>query len=155
MLRYIICRPVLNPVLKIYLMPIRCYKPGMIKTILDMVMASNGYVKSSWWRHQMETFSTLLALCEENSPVTSELTHKGQWHEALIFYLICAWAKGWANHRYARDLRRHRAHYDVTVKFQAFCLSYVHAWHPRLWGYLSTFWNQRHGSMRNDMNRRI
>ena len=26
----------------------------------------------SWWRHQMETFSTLLALCEGNSPVTRE-----------------------------------------------------------------------------------
>ena len=26
----------------------------------------------SWWRHQMETFSMLLALCAGNSPVTSE-----------------------------------------------------------------------------------
>ena len=25
-----------------------------------------------WWRHQMETFSTLLALCAGNSPVTGE-----------------------------------------------------------------------------------
>ena len=25
-----------------------------------------------WWRHQMETFSTLLALCVGNSPVTGE-----------------------------------------------------------------------------------
>ena len=27
----------------------------------------------SWWRHQMETFSALLVLCEVNSPVTGEL----------------------------------------------------------------------------------
>ena len=27
---------------------------------------------SSWWCHQMETFSTLLALCAGNSPVTGE-----------------------------------------------------------------------------------
>ena len=27
---------------------------------------------SSWWRHQMETFSALLALCEENPSVTGE-----------------------------------------------------------------------------------
>ena len=27
---------------------------------------------SSWWRHQMETFSTLLALCVGNSPVPGE-----------------------------------------------------------------------------------
>ena len=26
----------------------------------------------SWWRHQMETFSALLALCARNSPVTGE-----------------------------------------------------------------------------------
>ena len=26
----------------------------------------------SWWRHQMETFSVLLALCAGNSPVTDE-----------------------------------------------------------------------------------
>ena len=26
----------------------------------------------AWWRHQMETFSVLLALCVGNSPVTSE-----------------------------------------------------------------------------------
>ena len=25
-----------------------------------------------WWRHQMETFSALMALCVENSPVTGE-----------------------------------------------------------------------------------
>ena len=28
--------------------------------------------KTSWWRHQMETFSALLALCAGNSPVTGE-----------------------------------------------------------------------------------
>ena len=28
----------------------------------------------SWWRNQMETFSTLLALCAGNSPVIGEFT---------------------------------------------------------------------------------
>ena len=32
-----------------------------------------------------------------------------------MFYLICAWTNGWANNRYADDLGRHRAHYDITV----------------------------------------
>ena len=27
---------------------------------------------NTWWRHQMETFSALLAICAWNSPVTSE-----------------------------------------------------------------------------------
>ena len=28
--------------------------------------------RNAWWRHQMETFSALLALCAGNSPVTGE-----------------------------------------------------------------------------------
>ena len=43
--------------------------------------------------------------------------HKGQWRGALIFSLISAWANGWATNRDADDLRRHRAHYDVTVMY--------------------------------------
>ena len=31
-----------------------------------------GEVLQSWWRHQMETFSALLAICAGNSPVTGE-----------------------------------------------------------------------------------
>ena len=30
------------------------------------------YIESSWWRHQVETFSALLALCAGNSPVPDE-----------------------------------------------------------------------------------
>ena len=44
----------------------------------------------AWWRHQMETFSALLALCAGNSPVTGEFPHKGQWRGALMFSLIWA-----------------------------------------------------------------
>ena len=44
--------------------------------------------------------------------------HKSQWREALKFSLICAWMKFWVNNREAGDLRRHRAHYDVTVMFR-------------------------------------
>ena len=40
-----------------------------------------------------------------------------QWHGALMYYLIliCVWINGWVNNREAGDLRRYRAHYDVTV----------------------------------------
>ena len=41
--------------------------------------------------------------------------HKGQWRGALMFSLICARINGWVNDREAGDLRRYRAHYDVTV----------------------------------------
>ena len=32
----------------------------------------NNNSHDSWWRHQMETFSALLAICAGNSPVTDE-----------------------------------------------------------------------------------
>ena len=67
-----------------------------------------------WWRHRMETFSTLLPLKGINrSPVNSP--HKGQWRRAVMFSLIWAWTNSWASIRDAGDLRRHRAHYDLTV----------------------------------------
>ena len=34
-----------------------------------------------------------------------------------MFSLICAWKNGWENNGEAGYLRRHRAHYDVTVMF--------------------------------------
>ena len=51
------------------------------------------------------------------SPVNSP--HKGQWRGALLFSLICSWINGWVNNIEASDLRRHRAHYDVTVMYNA------------------------------------
>ena len=51
------------------------------------------------------------------SPVNSH--HKGQWRGALMFSLICAWINGWVNNHEAGDLRRHRAHYYVTIIY--FC----------------------------------
>ena len=46
-------------------------------------------------------------------PVNS--LHKGQWHRALMFSLICVWINGWVNSREAGDLRCYRTHYDVAV----------------------------------------
>ena len=62
-----------------------------------------------------ETFSALLAICAENSPVRGEFSHKGQWRGALMFSLICVGLKGSINNRDAGDFRRYRVHYDVTV----------------------------------------
>ena len=36
-------------------------------------------------------------------------------HKALVFSLICVWINGWVNNCEAGDLRRYRAHCDVTV----------------------------------------
>ena len=47
------------------------------------------------------------------SPVNSP--HKGQWRGALMFSVICVWINSWVNSGEAGDLRRYRAHCDVTV----------------------------------------
>ena len=67
------------------------------------------------WRHQMEAFSALQAICAGNSPVPVNSPHKGQWRGALMFSLISAWMNSWVNNGEAGDLRRNRAHYDVIV----------------------------------------
>ena len=53
-------------------------------------------------------------------PVNSP--HKGQWRGTMMFSLICTWINGWVNNRKADDLRRHRAHYDVTVMYYQYSL---------------------------------
>ena len=69
----------------------------------------------SWWRHQMETFSALLAICAGIHRSLVNFPHKGQWRGALMFSFICVWINAWVNNRKAGDLRRYRAYYDVTV----------------------------------------
>ena len=65
------------------------------------------------------------------SPVNSP--HKGQSRRALMFSLICAWANGWVNTREAGELRRHRAHYDVTVMSNRFSLRWMMNHLPLVW----------------------
>ena len=110
----------------------------------------------SWWRHQMETFSALLAICAGNSPVPVNSPHKGQWCGALMFSLICARINEWVNNREAGDLIRHRGHYDVNVMYgnklpwclqnNVFCTVFVPCYlilfsfyDPRPYGHLS-YW---------------
>ena len=75
------------------------------------------HVVASWWRHQMETFSTLMAFCAGNSPVTGEFP--AQWPVTRsfdVFFDLCL-NKCWVNNREAGDLRCHCTHYVVTVMF--------------------------------------
>ena len=45
---------------------------------------------SSWWRHQMETFSALLALCAWNSPVNGEFPSERPVTRSFdIFFRLC------------------------------------------------------------------
>ena len=69
----------------------------------------------SWWRHQMEAFSALLALCAGYSQVTGEFPSQRPVTRSFDISLI--WTNGWANNRNAGDLRRHRAYYDVILMY--------------------------------------
>ena len=84
----------------------------------SMCCSYNHYRHGSWWRHQMATFSTLLAICAGNSPLTGEFPAQRPVTRALMFSLICAWIDGWVNNGEAGDLRRHRTYYDVTVMME-------------------------------------
>ena len=47
-------------------------------------------VTSSWWRHQMETFAALLALCAGNSPVTGEFPSQRPVTRSFdVFFDLC------------------------------------------------------------------
>ena len=76
---------------------------------------SNLFPKYTWWRHQMETWSALLPFYAGNSPVTAEFPAQRRGTRSFDVFFICSWINGRANNREAGDLRRHRAHYDVTV----------------------------------------
>ena len=81
---------------------------------------------SSWWRHQMETFSVLLALCAGNSPVTGEfLVQRPVTRSFDVFFDLCPGINGWVNNREAGDLRRHRTHCDVIVMWARVCTPYA------------------------------
>ena len=62
------------------------------------------------WRHFPRYWPFVRGI--HRSPVNSP--HKGQWRGASMLSLICVWING-VNNREAGDLRRYRAHYDVTV----------------------------------------
>ena len=74
-----------------------------------------------WWINEPHLgFLSLLQAAVPDIMTSSNSTggfllYKGQGRGALMFSLTCAWTDGWANKRDAGDLRRHGAHYDVTV----------------------------------------
>ena len=95
--------------------------------------------KLAWWRHQMLTFPRYWSFVRriDRSPVISP--HKGQWRGALMFPLIWDWTSTPANNREAGDLRRHRAHYNVTVMDHCICL-YLRCQVPMLRRIIFIYW---------------
>ena len=63
----------------------------------------------------METFSALLAICAENSPVPGEFPTQRPVTRSFDVFFDLRLNNGWVNNCDAGDLRRYRSHYDVTV----------------------------------------
>ena len=76
---------------------------GSSAELISMMTSSNGNI-----------FRVAGHLCRD-SPVTGEFPAQKLVKQSFMFSLICAWINGWVNNDEDVDLRRHRAHYDVTV----------------------------------------
>ena len=59
-------------ILKAVWYPIKCVPVWFHVSKIYALIVSIIVVSQIWWRHQMETFSVLLAICAGNSPVPSE-----------------------------------------------------------------------------------
>ena len=68
----------------------------------------------SWWRHQTQTFSTLLVLCEGNLPITGGFPPERPVSRSFDVFFDLRLNKRLSNQD-TGDLRRCRAYYDVTV----------------------------------------
>ena len=79
-------------------------------------LKNRGWKGLAWWRHQMETYSALLALCAGNSPVTGEFPAERTVTRTFdVFFELRLTKRLSKNSRESGDLKRHRAHFDVTV----------------------------------------
>ena len=70
-------------------------------------------IHHSWWRHQMETFFALLALCGDFPG--HRWIPRTKASDVELWWFLCTSLNGWVNNCEAGDLRRHRAHHEVTA----------------------------------------
>ena len=94
-----------NVYLRVYLFRVTL---NMLVNTIRISMSQHS--ASTWWLHQKQIFSALLAFCI---------------FCLVSFCFICAWTNSWANSGDVGDLRRHCAHYDVTV-MKVYASNYAH-----------------------------
>ena len=77
---------------------------------------------SPWWRHQMETFSALLALCAGNSPVAGEFpTQRAATRSFDVFFdpfpnkRLSKQSRGWWFEMPPRSLWRHNNNKELSI----------------------------------------
>ena len=81
----------------------------------------------SWWRHEMEIFFALIAICAGNSPVTGEFSAQRPVTRSFDVFCVCdlrlnkrlskqSW--GWWFKTLSRPLWRYRNVYEYIIYFQ-------------------------------------
>ena len=73
------------------------------------------WCESTWWRHKMETFSTLLAICPGNSSLTSEFPAQTQVTRNFNVFFDLRLNKQLSKHLWGWWFETPSGHYDVTV----------------------------------------
>ena len=91
---------------------IMLWKPAVIAWLACELLST---FPNTWWRHKMETFSAWLVICAGNSPVTGEFPSQRPVTRSLDVFFDLRLNKRLGKLVGAGDLKRHRAHYDVTV----------------------------------------
>ena len=90
---------------------------------------------TAWWRHQMETFSALLALCAGNSPVTDEFPSQMPVTQSFDVFNMClnkrlskqSW--GWCFETPSHPLWRHCNEINVCnnhLLWTAYIITHTH-----------------------------
>ena len=70
---------------------------------------------TAWWRHQMETFSALLALCAGNSPVSGEFPAQRPVARSFDVFFDLRLNKRLSKQSWGWWFETHCAHCDVTI----------------------------------------
>ena len=79
------------------------------------------YWNHTWWRHQMETFSALLALCVGNSPVPGEFPLQRPVTRSFGVFFYLRLNKRLNKQTWGRWFETSYAHYDVAVMSTKMC----------------------------------
>ena len=91
-----------------------CNKWLLLNLHICAGQATSCGINQSWWRHQMETFSALLAICTGNSPLAGEFpAQRPVTRNFDVFFdlrlnkRLCKQSRGWWSEKQSCPLRRH------------------------------------------------
>ena len=97
---------------------------------------------NSWLRHQMETFSTLLAICAGNSPASGEFPAQRPMTRSFdVFFDLCLnkrfseQSRGWWFVTLSGPLWRHRNVWQLVIGAHVFMLTVLYICGPKYGGH--------------------